>query len=68
MDEDSYEKHGGSVSVCITKESSIVHIAHDMLNTQEGKVYMWSVMHRQSDTGNQLDRETHTGEKSVIPE
>ncbi len=68
MDIGDDEEEARAVGVGVTQHPPGVDVAHDMLDRIERSVDRRIIMHRQHDSGDDLDRQEDPGEHAEIPE
>ncbi len=68
MDVGDDEEEAGAVGMQVAEQPALVDVAHDVLDRLEGQGVRRHVMHRQDDSGDDLDSEGDPGQDSEIPE
>ena len=67
VDIDDEEEHGGAIRMRIAKQPAIIHVAHNMLDAVERHAGFRRIVHREHDTGHDLDDQEETGKHAEIP-
>lgn len=62
-----YKKERGAVGVQVSKQPTMRHVPHQVLDTGESQVHMCRVVHSQEDPGQDLGNQTQACEHSPVP-
>ena len=67
VDVDDDEEEGRAVGVSVAEQPTVVDVPHDVLDAAERHLVVRHIMHREHDTGGDLQHQHDAGERAEIP-